>query len=143
MNLMDKLESHLKNLSLLPGLSGHEQKVSDYMKASLDDLGLSVTVDTLGNTFATIEGTDAGAPAVLVTAHMDQLGFVVKTIDPYGFIRLERGGGIPEKTLPSLRVTIVTKTGNKSRRHRGEIPHLTPAEMKNIRSSRLGALCRY
>jgi len=110
-NIMS-LENHLRNLALLPGLSGHEQRVSDYMKDYFEQLELPTIVDTLGNTIATVNGTDDKAPSIMITAHMDQLGFVVKSIQNDGFIRLERVGGIPEKSLPSLRVSIQSCKGD-------------------------------
>ena len=38
---------------------------------------------------------------------MDQLGFMVKKIEDNGYIRVERVGGVPEKTLLSQDVVIV------------------------------------
>ncbi len=109
---MNKLADNLKNLALIPGLAGHEQKVSNYMKSYFEQLDLPVKVDVLGNTIATVQGTNPSAPSILVTAHMDQLGFMVKRIEDDGFLRLERVGGIPEKILPALRVQVQTRTGD-------------------------------
>lgn len=109
---VNKLVENLQNLALLPGLAGHEQKVATYMKNYFEELGLPVTVDVLGNTIATVQGTDPKTPSILVTAHMDQLGFVVKRIEDDGFLRLERVGGIPEKILPALRVQVQTRSGD-------------------------------
>ena len=61
--------------------------------------GLTTRTDRLGNLIATLEG-DAGAPSVMLFTHMDQLGFVVRKIEPDGFIRVERLGGVPERALP-------------------------------------------
>lgn len=108
---MSKLESYLRDLALIPGLAGHEKKVSAYMKSFFEGLRLPVAVDTIGNTIATVQGTDPNSPAVLITAHMDQLGFMVKRIQDDGFLRLERVGGIPEKILPALRVQVQTRSG--------------------------------
>ncbi|MBQ9959276.1 MAG: M20/M25/M40 family metallo-hydrolase [Oscillospiraceae bacterium] len=107
-----QIETYLRDLSQLPGLAGHEQQVSHYMKAEFEKLGLPVTVDRFGNTYTTIPGTDPNAPSVLVTAHMDSLGFVVRRVDEDGFLAIERVGGIPEKTLSALRVSVQTKDGS-------------------------------
>jgi len=108
---MEKLAKYLRDLALIPGLAGHEQKVSDYMKSHFESLGLSVTVDVIGNTIATVQGTNPESPSILVTSHMDQLGFMVKRIEDDGFLRLERVGGIPEKILPALRVQVQSNSG--------------------------------
>ena len=52
---MNKLADNLKNLALIPGLAGHEQKVSNYMKSYFEQLDLPVKVDVLGNTIATVQ----------------------------------------------------------------------------------------
>ncbi|MCL1929503.1 MAG: hypothetical protein FWG07_12035 [Treponema sp.] len=128
---MAELESYLRELCLLPGLSGHEQAVSHYIKKIFLEQGLSVTEDTLGNTITTIKGSAADAPSILVTAHMDQLGFVVKTILEDGYIKLDRLGGIPEKALPTLRVSVQTGDGKLINGLIGlKSHHLTPAEEK-------------
>ncbi len=73
------------------------------LAAELDALEIAHRTDRLGNLMATIQG-DAAAPSVMVFAHMDQLGFVVRRIEPDGFVRLERLGGVPERALASQAV---------------------------------------
>jgi putative aminopeptidase FrvX len=125
------LEEHLRSLCLLPGLSGHEQAVSRYINDAFTEQGFSVTVDTLGNTMTTVQGSVPDAPSILVTSHMDQLGFVVKTILDDGYIKLDRLGGIPEKALPTLRVAVQTKSGALVHGLIGlKSHHLTPADEK-------------
>ena len=57
-------------------------------------LGLAHRSDRLGNLMCTLPG-DPRLPSVMVFAHMDQLGFIVRKIEPSGLIRLERQGGVP------------------------------------------------
>jgi len=128
---MAELENYLRDLCLLPGLSGHEQAVSKYMRKVFSEQGLEVREDPFGNTMTTIQGTTSGAPSVLVTSHMDQLGLVVKTIQEDGFIKFDRVGGIPEKALPSLRVSIQANSGQLINGLIGlKSHHFTPAEEK-------------
>ncbi|MEM8916129.1 MAG: M20/M25/M40 family metallo-hydrolase [Pseudomonadota bacterium] len=88
---------------LIPGLCGYEGRVRSHIKSLLRDEGVTTKTDRLGNLIATIEG-DATAPSVMVVAHMDQLGFVVRAIEPDGFVRVERVGGVPERALASKEV---------------------------------------
>lgn len=126
-----RIEQYLRGAALLPALSGHEEKMMLYMKSEFEKLGLSVSVDALGNCITCIEGTDKEAPVIMVFAHMDSLGFVVKYIEEDGFLRMERLGGIPEKVLPSTEVLVGCRDGsylngvigNKSH-------HVTPPEEK-------------
>ncbi len=108
--MKESIAMHLKNLCLLPSLSGHEQLVSDYLKKQFESLNLEVTRDVLGNTFTCIQGK-SHEKKVMLTGHMDSPGLMVKTITDDGFLRFERVGGIPEKTLLALRVAIETKDG--------------------------------
>jgi putative aminopeptidase FrvX len=59
----------------------------------------------LGNLIASLEG-EADAPSVMLFAHMDQLGFVVRKIEADGLIRVERVGGVPERALPAQAVLV-------------------------------------
>ncbi|MFN6925815.1 MAG: M42 family metallopeptidase [Tabrizicola sp.] len=101
----------LTELMLIPGLSGHEQRVARAIGAHLDRLGLAHRSDRLGNLIATIPG-DPAAPSVMVFTHMDQLGFIVRKVEPNGLIRLERLGGVPERALPAQAVILCTDRGD-------------------------------
>jgi putative aminopeptidase FrvX len=97
----------LIELMLIPGLSGHEDRVAKAIAAHLDRLGLSHRSDRLGNLICTIPG-DPDLPSVVIFTHMDQLGFIVRKIEANGLIRLERLGGVPERALAAQAVTLCT-----------------------------------
>lgn len=131
--MKERIEENLRQLALLPGLSGHEQKVAAYMKKKFEEAGLTVQTDVLGNCMASVAGTDPDAPVIMIFSHMDSLGFLVKYIEEDGFLRLERLGGIPEKVLPSTPVQVQAKNG---RMYEGVIGvkahHVTPPEEKYV-----------
>jgi putative aminopeptidase len=101
----------LTELMLIPGLSGHEERVAGAIRGHLDGLGLTHRTDRLGNVTCTIPG-DPAAPSVLVFTHMDQLGFIVRKIEADGLIRLERLGGVPERALAAQAVVLCTPQGD-------------------------------
>jgi len=103
-----RLKALLTKLMLIPGLSGHEGRVRKALKSELTALGLTSRTDMLGNLIATVQGS---GPSVMLFAHMDQLGFVVRKIEPNGFIRVERLGGVPERALPSQAVLLCVGEG--------------------------------
>ncbi|MCU0904990.1 MAG: M20/M25/M40 family metallo-hydrolase [Tabrizicola sp.] len=105
------IRSLLTELMLIPGLSGHEQRVGQAIAAHLDRMGLAHRSDRLGNLAVTIPG-DPALPSVMVFTHMDQLGFVVRKIEPSGLIRLERLGGVPERALAAQAVVLSTDRGD-------------------------------
>ncbi|GFE63678.1 putative aminopeptidase SgcX [Litoreibacter roseus] len=97
-------------LMQIPGLSGNEDRVRQAISKTLADLCVESRSDRLGNLVATFEG-DPGAPSVMLFTHMDQLGFVVRKVEPDGFLRLERLGGVPERALASQAVLICVGQG--------------------------------
>ena len=101
----------LSELMLIPGLSGHEGRVSAAIRAHLDRIGLAHRSDRLGNLMASFPG-DPARPSVMVFTHMDQLGFVIRKIEPSGLLRLERLGGVPERALAAQAVVISTRKGD-------------------------------
>lgn len=100
----------LKDLCLIPGLSGYEDKVRSYIRNELSNAGISSKSDVLGNLIATLEGTK-DKPSIMLFTHMDQLGFIVKKIESNGLIRFERLGGVPEKALASQEIVITANNG--------------------------------
>jgi putative aminopeptidase len=121
----------LLHLMRLPGLAGHEQGVAAFMRERMRPLADEVREDRLGNVIATVRGTDPEAPTVMLFAHMDSLGFIVRKIDDDGFVRIHRLGGIPEKVLPGLRVEIGRADGATIPAVIGmKAHHVTPPEEK-------------
>lgn len=101
----------LTELMLIPGLAGYEDRVARAIAAHLDAAGLPHRSDVLGNLTCTIPG-DPALPSVMIFTHMDQLGFIVRKIEPSGLIRLERLGGVPERALPAQAVLLCTDQGD-------------------------------
>jgi putative aminopeptidase FrvX len=109
-NLKQRLGALLSELMLIPGLSGHEGRVRRRLARELEMFGLASKTDRLGNLIATIPG-DAGARSVMLFAHMDQLGFIIRKIEANGLIRVERVGGVPERALASQGVLLCVAEG--------------------------------
>jgi putative aminopeptidase FrvX len=99
------IKSWLFELMAIPGLSGFEDEVRGYLKSELAKLGFTSRGDRLGNLIATLDG-DKSKPSVMLIAHMDQLGLMVRKIEALGLIRVERVGGVPEKALPAQEVVL-------------------------------------
>ena len=108
--MTDRLRTLLMELMLIPGLSGYEGRVRRRLAAELKALGITSRSDRLGNLIATMDGAE-DAPSVMLFAHMDQLGLVVRKIEADGLMRVERLGGVPEKALPSQAVLFCVGEG--------------------------------
>ncbi len=67
----------------------------------------------------------------MIFAHLDQLGLVVRRIDPDGFLQVERLGGVPERVLPGLEMVVVNRHGEAVPCVVGiKAHHATPVEEK-------------
>jgi putative aminopeptidase FrvX len=106
--------STLSELSGIDAPSGHEDAMIARMVASFRAAGLTARVDPLGNVIAQVRPRRAGYPHVLVFAHMDEVGFIVRKIDPDGFLRLQRIGGIPEKCMAGQCIEFLGAQGSVS-----------------------------
>jgi putative aminopeptidase len=118
----DRLLALTMELMLIPGLSGHEGRVRRRLAAEIRGLGLATATDRLGNLIATAQG-DPARPSVMLFAHMDQLGFVVRKIEAAGFLRLERLGGVPERALAAQELLICVGEGRDVRAVIGNKSH--------------------
>ena len=124
-----RLRADLKALMLIPGLSGHEERVAAWLRAELNALGLPNRTDRLGNLIATIQG-DPAKPAVMIFTHMDQLGFFVRKIEADGLIRVERMGGVSERAMAAQEVTLCGAAGDVAGIIMNKAHHATTPEEK-------------
>jgi putative aminopeptidase FrvX len=106
----ERLKAWLTALMTASGLSGHEGPVRRLLAKQLKELGIASHSDRMGNLIATLPG-DKALPSVMLFAHMDQLGLVVRKIEANGLLRVERVGGVPEKALPSQSVRVSAGKG--------------------------------
>ena len=81
---MKKEYKLLKKVSEVQGISGDEKEVAMLIKDELKDIA-TFEYDNLGSTIAYLN-KDSDLPKVLLTAHMDEVGFIVSNITPEGFI---------------------------------------------------------
>ncbi len=106
--MKERIKTDLLDLMLVPGLSGHEDRIRRAIRTRLEAMGITTQTDRLGNLCASFPGT---GPSVMLFTHMDQLGFVVRRIEADGLIRLERLGGVPERALAAQEVLICVGEG--------------------------------
>lgn len=96
----------LRELSEAVGVSGSEDAVRKLILPAISDHVTDVRINALGGVTARKAGTGAQPLRVLVAAHMDEVGFMVRGFDADGLIRFSPIGGIDERILPGLRVYI-------------------------------------
>lgn len=98
----------LKSLVEAHGVSGREDAIRDIVRTEMAPLG-ETWADSMGNLFCRRPGS--GGPTVMILAHMDEIGFMVKYIDGNGFLRLQPLGGWDPRQMNSQRVKVHTRDG--------------------------------
>lgn len=84
------------------GTSGDETVAAKYTQELLSEY-MSATIDTLGNVIGTV---GEGRTRILLDAHLDSIGLVVRGIDEKGFLLVDRVGGMDERILTGAEVTV-------------------------------------
>ncbi len=100
------MKEFIAELSNSDGISGFEYRMSDIIKQKLTPFSDEVYTDSLGNIIAVKRSGQSGAKSLMIEAHMDEIGLMVRDIDENGFILFTNIGGIDARTLPSAEVTI-------------------------------------
>jgi putative aminopeptidase FrvX len=118
------------------GVSGYEGDVADLLAAELRPLVDDVTVDGMGNVIGVRRGE---GPAIMLAAHMDEIGLMVKYIDEQGFLRFVPIGGWFDQMLLGQRVVVHGRCGRLTGVIGGKPPHIMdeedrkkPAKIKDL-----------
>jgi endoglucanase len=77
----------LQELTSLRGVSGFEDEVRQFIIDQATPLADEVRVDTLGNVIVIKKGATHPEKTVMVTAHMDEVGFIITGIEEKGTLR--------------------------------------------------------
>ncbi len=102
--------AYLQRMIAAPSPSGFEQKVQQVIRAEVQYYTDELRTDVHGNVIAALN--PGGNPRVMLTAHCDELGFLVRYIDDSGFLYFAPIGGYDPATLPGERVKIYTPHGD-------------------------------
>ena len=96
-----KTKNLLEILSI-PSPSGWEKEGQQLWIKNITPFADRVESDPYGNAWAVLDGSDAQAPRVMLEAHADEIGFIVRHIDDKGFLAVGPIGG-SDRTLASAR----------------------------------------
>ena len=105
---MNFIKEQLYTLTSIPSPSSFTTKVTDYLLSELSSLGYSPERSNKGNVFVTLGGS--GSPLVLA-AHVDTLGAMVRSIKENGRLRPTTIGGHQWSTADGENCTIHTRDG--------------------------------
>ena len=105
-----ELEGLLEELTNAPGPTGSEGSVRAIVRRELESAADAIETDGLGSLIARFEGTSA-EPRVMLAAHMDELGLMVRRITDEGFIKFQTLGGWLDQALINQRWLVLTREG--------------------------------
>jgi putative aminopeptidase FrvX len=104
----DQTLTLLKQLSEAPGPPGYEDPVRKLMVNYMRPLADKIEFDELGSVIAQ-QGTSG--PRIMIDAHMDELGGMVRHIRPDGYVTMQMLGYWLDQALPDQRWTIIGSKG--------------------------------
>ena len=76
---------------LTPSVSGREDKIRELIKKEIEPYADEIKVDKLGNLIARKKGS---GKRIMLSAHMDEIGFFANYIEDSGIIRVSPVGGV-------------------------------------------------
>ena len=123
----DRVAGLLGELSNAPGPSGFEGPVRYILVREMRALGVEISNDGLGSVIGVLRGSSE-RPKIMLAAHMDEVGAMVRYITPEGMVKFQPLGGWLDQALVDQRWIIMT--------HKGPVPavsglrsvHVTPSE---------------
>ena len=95
----------LKELCLINGISGREDKVREFIISRINGK-CEWSVDPIGNILAFKKGSKTPENKVMISAHMDEVGFIVTYICDNGFIKFSPVGGVDKKVVAGRHVIV-------------------------------------
>lgn len=126
----DRVVKLLEELSNAPAPSGYEGPVRDILRREFQAAGLEVSNDGMGSIIAVLRGPTDG-PSIMLAAHMDEVGAIVRFITPEGMVKLQLLGGWLDQALVDQRWTILTAKGPVAAISGLKSVHVTPTEERS------------
>ena len=121
------INTNLEKLSNACGVTGRESEVRELMIRLMTPYADEIVVDKLENVIAVKKGNPK-SPKIMLAAHMDEVGLMVKTITKDGFLQFAKMGGIDDRILPAQKVTVFSRKGTFSGIIGSKPPHIQKEE---------------
>lgn len=96
----------LKELCLTNGISGNENIIREIIISEIKEYATDFKIDPLGNILVFKKGKEQGKNKVLLSAHMDEVGFIVIEITDEGLLKFDEVGGIDRRVVLGDRVVV-------------------------------------
>ncbi|HAN21939.1 MAG: hypothetical protein A2Y15_06900 [Clostridiales bacterium GWF2_36_10] len=100
--MLDRLKNYCNCISP----SGCEDEIRELIINDIKDYTTSYEVDRMGNLIAFKKGKKTPTKKILLSAHMDEIGFMMKYISDEGYIYFDIIGGIDPRVIGGRRISI-------------------------------------
>ena len=107
---MPQVQRLLEELTNAYGPTGFEGPVRSILQRELAPLADDMTTDGIGSLIARL-GKETSGPRVMMAAHMDEVGLMVKHITAEGYIKFQPLGGWLDQSLINQRWAVLTRNG--------------------------------
>lgn len=104
-----KITETLTELTKFPGIAGFEEAFAEIVCEKLREYCDDIRITKTGNVVGEIKSKNESAPTIMLEAHLDRIGLIVKSIDENGFVGFGTLGGVDERILPAAEVCILGK----------------------------------
>ncbi|PLV56087.1 M42 family metallopeptidase [Thermotoga sp. SG1] len=125
---------YLRELSTIPGVSGDEERVREFIRSKIENFVDDLFGDRMGNLIAFKKGKDSSR-RLLVSAHMDEVGLIVSKIEKDGKAAFLPVGGVDPRILPGKVVQVKDLKGVIGYKpvHLQDREGKTPPKFENLR----------
>ena len=95
----------VEKLCNIGGVSGDEGDVREFIRSYIKEYVDELTVDSMGNLIALKKGK-SDAKRIMLSAHMDEVGFIISGFTEKGYLEFKTVGGIDTRVIISKKVFI-------------------------------------
>ncbi len=99
----------VKTLCALSGVSSWEDEVRTYLMEQAKPYADKIRVDVLGNLIVFKRGAKSTGSKLMLCAHMDEVGVIIKSITDEGYLKFGCVGGIDRRVLLGKKLLIGPK----------------------------------
>ncbi|QZE12351.1 M42 family metallopeptidase [Mycoplasma sp. Ms02] len=108
-----KLASRLDQYMQIEAISRYEEPVVQALKSNIDTSKFEVSRDKLGSLILHKPSKVENAPKVMIAAHMDEVGYLVRMVKDNGNLLVSVVGGIWPSVVIGTKAKVVTNRENK------------------------------
>ncbi|VEU75103.1 Putative aminopeptidase ysdC [Mycoplasmopsis maculosa] len=113
MSALNDIKKKLKRYMEIDAISGYEEPVVTELKNNINSTNFTFSRDGFGSLIIENKNEDKEAPKIMIAAHMDEIGYLVRTIEENGNILVSPVGGIWPAAIIGTKAKLITNKEQK------------------------------